>query len=377
MRDLVIELQAQGHQVSVLVPDTNLATPYKLARVDSVEVLYVKAWKTKDVGMARRVFAEVLLPHFLLRGLDRSPLGGTRWDGVVWYSPTIFFGRLVARIKAQASCRSYLILRDHFPDWAVDAGLLRKGIAYRFFKRVERRQYRAADIIGVQTQANRSLVRPDCPAGARIEVLNNWLAVPAANANAPSVSLGPLQGRKIFIYAGNMGAAQGMDGLLVLAARWRMDADVGFLFVGRGSTVQQLRATAAAQHLDNVHFIDEIDADRLPGLLAQCAVGLIALDPNHRTHNIPGKLLTYLHAGLPVLARINHGNDLEQLINDSGVGFAVVGDNSEMLYQRSRALIFDADLRRRMGVTGKDLVNQAFSPSSAALQVVRGLQEKH
>jgi hypothetical protein len=46
----------------------------------------------------------------------------------------------------------------------------------------------------------------------------------------------------------------------------------------------------------------------------------LALDPRHTTHNIPGKFLSYMQAGLPVLASINPGNDLAELIQREDVG---------------------------------------------------------
>ena len=284
----------------------------------------------------------------------------TRWDGLVWYSPTIFLGPMVRALKRECGCRGYLILRDLFPDWAVDAGILRKGLVYRAFKHVERGQYAAADVIGVQTAANIPRVAADSPPGATIETLHNWLAKPAVARPAIDLSTGPLAGRTIFAYTGNMGAAQGMDCLIDLAYRLRGRRDVGFLFVGRGSDVPRLRAMAEAQGLDGVQFIDEVDSDAIPGLLAQCHVGLIALDPRHTTHNIPGKLLTYLHAGLPVLARINPGNDLEALINDEGIGFVVAGDRQEELQRCAEELLGSPSLRGSMGAAARRLVEREF-----------------
>ena len=126
------------------------------------------ALATKDVGRLRRAFAEWWLPRALLRGLRASPLAATKWDGVVWYSPSIFLGPVVRAVKRRCGCRGYLILRDLFPDWAVDAGVLRRGLAYRMLKRVERGQYAAADVIGVQSAANIPRVAADSPPGARI-----------------------------------------------------------------------------------------------------------------------------------------------------------------------------------------------------------------
>jgi glycosyltransferase involved in cell wall biosynthesis len=375
MRDLVREMRAQGHDPTVVVPSPDLPLPWRIDDFDGIEILRVRALQTKDVNKVQRLLAEWLLPFALLRGLRRSPLADVRWDGIVWYSPTIFLGPMVRRLKHRFDCHGYLILRDLFPDWAVDAGVLRRGLLYRFFKWVERRQYAAANVIGVQTPANQPLVQADSPESSRIEVLNNWLAAPVVKTASVKLSSEMLDGRTVFAYTGNMGAAQGMDCLIDLAFRLRDRKDAGFLFVGRGSELSRLRSEAAEHELDNVQFIDEIDADEIPGLLAQCHVGLIALDPRHTTHNIPGKLLTYLHAGLPVLARINLGNDLEALINDEGIGYAIAGDHQDELVLRAEALLSNDDLRLRMGTKGQSLVQRTFSPEHAVHQIAKGLTE--
>jgi len=377
MRDLAKEMAAQGHEPTVVVPAPGQDAPWRLERQDGVEVLRVRTMRTKDVGKPRRALAEWWLPHVMLRGLRSSPLARTRWEGIVWYSPTIFLAPMVEKLKRQCGCRSYLILRDLFPDWAVDAGVMRKGLAYRYFKRVERRQYAAADVIGVQTPANEPIVARDAPPDARIETLHNWLARPELRPTSVDLSKGPLAGRTIFAYTGNMGAAQGMDCLIDLARRMKDRRDAGFLFVGRGSELPRLRAQAESMKLDNVQFVDEVDAEEIPGILAQCHVGLIALDPRHTTHNIPGKLLTYLHAGLPVLARINPGNDLEALIREEGIGFAVIGDRLGELRDRAEHLAVASELKYAMRIRGKALVDRAFSPVNATRSIVASLENAH
>lgn len=377
MRDFVRELRRQGHSPVVLVPGDTLSRGQVVSDVvEETPVLRVGTLRTKDVGRARRAVAEWWLPRALFRGLRRSPFADHRWDGVVWYSPTIFLGPIIERLKRDHGCRGYLILRDLFPDWALDTGVLRDGPIYRYFKRVERFQYSVADVIGVQTPANAPLVQRTAPAGRRIEVLNNWMAEPEIVAPSVDVARGPLAGRTIFAYTGNMGAAQGMDAFLDLAASLRDRSDLGFLFVGRGSDLPRLRARAAEARLDNVQFVDEIDSREIPGLLAQCHAGLIALDPRNTTHNIPGKLITYLHAGLPVLAHINPGNDLEPLIEQEQIGFVVADSDAARLRRHALELAGDAQLRQHMGARGRELARRMFSPEAAARQVVEGLTNR-
>lgn len=378
MRDLARELLAQQHEPAVVVASPDLRTPWKLERIDGVEVLRVKTPQTKDVGLVRRALAECWLPFAMLRGLRRSPLSEVKWQGLIWYSPTIFFGPMVRALKRRCGCRAYLILRDLFPDWAVDAGVMRKGLSYRFFKWVERYQYASADVIGVQTPANVARVESDSTRGrARVEVLNNWLSIPDRTPTTIDLSAGPLAGRTIFVYTGNMGAAQGMDCLIDLATSLRDNDRLGFLFVGRGSDVARLKGLVETRALANVVFIDEVDSGEIPAILDQCQIGLIALDPRHTTHNIPGKLLSYLRAGLPVLARINPGNDLEALINNENIGRVVAGDSPDRLLEYARELAADAALRAQMGRRCLTLADREFSSTAVVAQVVDRLEAGH
>jgi len=322
LRDLSREFIRQGHELTVLLPDPDLAGRWLLETIDGAQVLRLRAPRTKDIGYVRRTIGEWLMPYAMKRNLRHSPMAGQRWQGVVWYSPSIFHAPLVLALKRQSGCKAYLIIRDIFPEWAVDLGLMRTGLAYRFFKWIARQQYDAADIIGVQTAGNLGYFDAWLRAGRGrvLEVLQNWLDAPASAPCPIRIEATALAGRRIFVYAGNMGIAQGMDILIDLAARMQSRRDIGFLFVGRGSDAKRLKARAKALGLDNVLFHDEIDPDEIPDLYAQCHAGIVALDPRHKSHNIPGKFLTYLQNRLPVLANVNAGNDLAALVRGKNVG---------------------------------------------------------
>jgi len=285
LRDLSQEMVRQGHHLTVMIPSFDLKQPWLLKDMNGVQVLRLKAPRTKDIGYVQRTINEFFLPFIMLHNLRKSPLAKVRWDGVVWYSPTIFLGPLANALKKSSACRSYLIVRDIFPEWAVDMGLMGRGLPYRFFKAIERYQYSVADVIGVQTQGNSFYFDAWArQAGRRVEVLQNWLADAPDVGSSISVADGPLAGRTIFVYAGNMGVAQGMDVLIDLAERLRSRRDIGLLFVGRGSDAKRLCGNAKARGLDNVVFHDEIDPAGIPGLYSQCHVGIVALDPRQIIH---------------------------------------------------------------------------------------------
>ncbi len=316
MHDLAVGVSDAGHSPVMILPTVEMDEDWKIEIEDKVVILRIKAPKTRDVSYVRRTLMELYLPFLMLRGLRRSPFASSRWDIVAWYSPTIFFGPFVWYLKRTTGARTYLILRDIFPEWTLDLGIMRKGPIYAFFKAIAYMQYAVADVIGVQTESNLVYIDSWRKRGKRLEVLNNWQTPALDLGSTIQVSSTVLAGRKIAVYIGNMGVAQGMDVLIDLAQSFRHREDVGFLFVGRGSEVSRLKEKVRDNGVSNILFFDEVDSSEMPGLLSQCFIGLLALDPRHKTHNIPGKFLTYLHAGLPVLALVNGGTDLMRLINE-------------------------------------------------------------
>jgi len=374
LRDLSREFAVQGHALTVLLPSPDQQEPWVLKKMDGVQVLRLKAPRTKGISYIRRTLAELLMPFSMLRQFRKSPLASERWAGVVWYAPSIFHGPLASALKKSSDCKGYLIIRDIFPEWAVDMDLMGQGLPYWFFDTVARYQYSVADVIGVQTPGNRGYFdRWQKQPGRKLEVLQNWLGKPAQVRCSIRVSETPLAGRKVFVYAGNMGVAQGMDIMLDLAEKYRGRTDVGFLFVGRGSDAARLKTSAKDRKLNNVLFYDEIHPDEILDLYAQCSVGIVALDPRHKSHNIPGKFLTYMQGGLPVLANVNAGNDLAQMIRDDQVGQVCENNQVENFLQLAHMLLAQIESDDQLPARCRSLFQREFAVEKTVRQIVAAL----
>jgi glycosyltransferase involved in cell wall biosynthesis len=374
LRDLAREFARQGHALTLLLPTPDQQAPWALEQMDGVQVLRLKAPRTKDIGYVRRTLGELAMPFAMLRQFRKSPLATEQWDGVVWYAPSIFHGPLASALKKSSGCKGYLIIRDIFPEWAVDMGLMGRGLPYRFFDAVARYQYSVADVIGVQTPGNRSYFdKWQQQQGRKLEVLQNWLDKPALASCPIRINETALAGRKVFVYAGNMGIAQGMDILLDLAEQLGSRIDVGFLFVGRGSDATRLKGSAKDRKLDNVLFYDEIHPDEIPDLYAQCSAGIVALDPRHKSHNIPGKFLTYMQSGLPVLANINAGNDLAQMIREEQVGQVCESNRVDDLVQFANRLLDQIESDGQMSSRCRSLFEREFAVEKTVRQIVATL----
>jgi len=379
LSDLAQEFIAQSIEVDILVSVSGQDAPIKTWNHNGCEVISIRALKTKDIGYIRRTINEFINPWLIWRTLEKNTtFSNKKYDGVIWYSPTIFWGPLIKRLKRKFQCRSYLILRDIFPDWVLHLGILKKGIPYWFFKMVEQYQYRQADCIGIQSPNNLKYFQKHHPqASTRAQVLWNWSSkLPAIPLEPCSIDISstPLKDRIIFIYSGNLGVAQGgSTALFELANNLYSNADLGIVVVGRGSAIYELKQQATSSKINNILVYDEVGIDEMPALLAQCHVGLVFLDRRHQTHNIPGKFTTYLQSGLPVLAWVNPGNALVDLISNNGVGISYVDEKSAEFAALATQLVDitrnDKNLEKRC----EDFHHEFFLVSRAAKQIFQSL----
>ena len=231
INDLARELYLQGHQVVILVPTAEINGQWQINSFDEFRLVLIKTPKTKDMGYLRRVIAEALSPFFIFPRFKLTPIIDEVFDGIIWYSPTIFLGPLVGMLKQKFKCPAYLILRDIFPDWALDLGLIKKGMPYFFLKYVEGYQYKIANYIGIQAPGNFKYFdkKQYKQLRSKVQLLWNWTSGPNSTETCPvNLSKTNLAGKKILIYAGNMGIAQDLVFIINLVELYKNYDKIGF-----------------------------------------------------------------------------------------------------------------------------------------------------
>jgi glycosyltransferase involved in cell wall biosynthesis len=364
LRDLSMGFARKGHDITMILPDSNISKPWLVEYYHGVKVYRIKSPRSKEINFVSRAIGEFLMPFYLIKNLKKSPINIERFDGIAWYSPSIFFGPLIKYLKKRNNCKSYLIIRDIFPQWTLDIGIMKKGLVYYFFNRVADYQYAIADIIGVQTPGNLKFFENEKKFNKKnIEVLQNWLDLTET----------PLAGRKIFVYAGNMGIAQSTVMLIELAKAFKENETIGFMFIGRGTELNLLKNIAKKYSLTNTLFYDEIDPDEIPNLYSQCVAGIVSLDEKHKSHNIPGKFLTYMRSGLPVLAVINPGNDLEKIIKKEAVGQICTSHSKENIFESCITLLDQIEKDPKISDRCNKLFQREFNVERAVDQIVNAL----
>jgi glycosyltransferase involved in cell wall biosynthesis len=374
LHELAVEFQSQGHEVVVLTPGcASQAQPLLEEKMDDVALWRFRCRPTRGVSHYQRAINETLLSFYAYRALKKKALD-TSFDIVVNYSPTIFWGPLAAWLKKQGAY-VYLVLRDFFPLWAIDEGLIKRGsLVAKYFHFFEHLNYRSADLIAVQSPANVKIFN-DISADRYypVDVLYNWSASPPiADPHFGSAYLKDLgiSDKFIFFYGGNIGHAQDIQYILTLAERFIDQPKAHFLIVGQGDQYNNISAQIKLMNLSNVTLSSSITQQQYRSVLTQVDVGIFTLAASHTAHNFPGKILGYLAAGLPILGAVNNGNDLIEVVNQSGSGKVSVTGNIDQFYDDAMILFSDAFSREQMSVAAHQLLDDVFSVENATSKIL-------
>jgi O26-antigen biosynthesis N-acetyl-L-fucosamine transferase len=371
MHELALEFSAKGHEITVLTPNSSQERLLDIQNLDGIEIIYFKSGEIKNIGKIKRAITESLL-SFKAFQASEAFFSNKKFDGIVYYSPTIFWGILVQKLKKLWNCKSYLILRDIFPQWTVDNGLMKKkSPVYLYFKFFERLNYRNADTIGVMSPSNLKLFQNRQKNISKFEVLYNWSTVP--EISEPSDRFRKelnLEGKIVLFYGGNIGHAQKMIYLVELAKQFKNNQQVHFLFVGKGDEVELILEEKEKNNLSNITFLPSVDQRTYFEMLNEFDIGLFCLHPDHKTHNFPGKLLGYMAYSKPILGCVNSGNDLKEIINPASAGIVVDSGDQVTLFNAATKLIESESTRKTMGLNGRKLLSTQFSIEKAYSQII-------
>lgn len=338
MQDLAKEFSKIYNVTIISFCDKENQTSYK--NFFQSKLLIIK--KDNKNNYYLRFFSEILYSIKIYFYIHKYNINLKKFSYVIWYSPSIFLFPIVYFLKKNFNIKNYLILRDIFPDWLLDLKIIKKSFIFKFLKLFSELHLKTADIIGVQSKSNLKYVSKYL---YKSEILYNWLDIETEKPSSPlnrslKNILEKLKSKKIIIYTGNLGIAQSPEISIDLINKFRDDPNYHFLFIGNGPNKFKLKNLVKFQKILNVSFLDEINNRYLEYFLNRSYMGLVTLDSRHKTHNIPGKFITYLKAALPVVAIINKNNDLNQIILDNKIGL-VNSKDTVSLYKEIKSLEFN------------------------------------
>lgn len=375
--ELALQLKSNGHHPIVITPGTPFQdSKLVVDNLDGIEVWRFKSGFTRRVGLVQRAINEWLLP-FRAWNAIKGKVKNNKFDLCINYAPTIFFGPLARRFRCQGTY-VYLVLRDMFPQWIIDQGLIKeKSIIASFFRHYEKLNYAAADCIGVQSKANLELFVDKFPVYENVRILRNWASTSALleeNVDKTFKAKLGIKDKVLFFYGGNIGHAQDMENIMRLAKNCKDVSGAHFLILGQGDEFNLIHDLKLQWNLDNVTILPSVKQKEFSQILSSIDIGLFSLSYHHTSHNFPGKLLGYMNESKPILGSVNPGNDLLEVIKNSDAGYVFINGEDRLLAEAAKQLVRDKELRCHIGKNARDLLLEKFSVESAASEILSAMK---
>ncbi len=370
MHELAIELNKQGHEITVLTPCNTISKSIDIIKLDNINVYRFKVGAIKNVAKVKRAINETLLSYNAWKSC-KNLLINDKHDLIIYYSPTIFFGPLIAKLKKLWNVPSYLILRDIFPQWTIDNGILKENsIITKYFEFFESINYKHADKIGLMSQKNLEWFNKKYNLNNKTELLYNWASnTPLTTKINKYKKLYNLENKIVYFYGGNMGHAQDMMNIVRLAQNMKNHPDAHFVLVGAGDEVELIENKIIEDDIKNITLLPSVNQEEFKEMLSEFDIGLFTLNYNHQTHNFPGKLLGYMCESKPILGSVNPNNDLKDVIESANAGYISITGQDELLYENALKLL-DDKTRINMGENANNLLDRLFTVKSIAKQIL-------
>lgn len=379
--DLMRRFLANGHHVDVVCSSINAATEIKKSGNGS-SILTVSTGNVEKTNLIKKGINTILLEKRFLIAVKKY-LDKKKYDLVLYPTPPITLAGVVKYIKRRDDAQTYLMLKDIFPQNAVDLGMMSnrgvKAPIYRYFRRKEKQLYALSDRIGCMSQANVDYViqhnpeiDPDiveiCPNS--IEVVD--MRIGQMERDAIRAKYGIPLDKKVFVYGGNLGKPQGIPFVIDCLRAECQNPNAFFLIVGSGTEFGKLEAYFEKERPANMKLLKSLPKEEYDRVVAACDVGMIFLDHRFTIPNFPSRMLSYMQAGLPILACTDPNTDIGQVIVNGGFGWWCESDDVSA-FAMSVHVAESADCIA-MGSRGLSYLSTYYTVSQSYRTIFAGLQ---
>ena len=378
--DLLREFVKNGHQVYAVSPTEKRENkPTHMVKEDHATILRLQIGNTQKTNIIEKGISTLLIESQFKAGIKKY-FSNVKFDLVLYSTPPITLVSAIEYVKKRDGAKTYLLLKDIFPQNAVDIGMMSTSSPlYRHFRKQEKRLYAISDRIGCMSQANVDYVikhnpevNPDivevCP--NCIEVVDK--SVDAETRKAIREKYGIPQDKNVFVYGGNLGKPQGVP-FIIECLRKCEGVDAFFLIVGDGTEYGLLEDYVESEKPRNVKLMKRLPKEDYDTMVGACDVGLIFLDRRFTIPNFPSRLLSYMQAKLPVLACTDTNTDIGKAVEQGDFGWGCESDDAEKFTSVVRKCI-EANLVEK-GRKAYQCLNDLYSVADA-YKTIEGVEKR-
>ena len=367
--DLVRELANKGVNMYVVSPrQKRERLPTELSKKGNVNILKVKTGNiTSTKSFVEKGISTLKIEDQYLNAI-KGNFKGIQFDMIMYSTPPITFNKIIRYYKKHHNSKTYLILKDIFPQNAVDIGLMKKdGILYKVFRNKEINLYKNSDSIGCMSKGNFDYIldHNNYIDKDKLEIFPNAIEPISRKVNIEKDKkvldkYNISQDATLFIYGGNLGKPQGIDFLLKVVNEFHKVDNGHLLIVGSGTEFNKINKHIGNIKPKRVSIFERLPKKEYDKLIGCADVGLIFLDHRFTIPNFPSRLTSYMENSLPILAATDSNTDIKDVLLESGSGFWCESTDANEFIKYAQKLSIDKDIRQDMGLSGRKYLEQHY-----------------
>lgn len=373
---LVEEFVNKGYEVTVVAPGKE-KTGINLE--NGIPVLRVRTLPIKNVPNYLKGISNVFLPYQFERALNKF-YKKKSFDFIVSPTPPITLVGLAAKLKRRHNAKFYLILRDIFPQNAVDLGFIKeKGLPHLYFSQLERKLYKEADFIGCMSKGNIDFVMKHNPEVSPMklhELKNFQKAHKCLDLNPEFIKKKyRIENKFVVVFGGNMGKPQQLENVLALAESVVQFSDILFLLLGEGVQMNRIETLAKEKELNNIRILRTLHKLEYQDLLSVCDIGLISLHKDFTIPNIPSKALDYFNLGIPILASLDKATDFGEILDKNNCGLWCYAGEIQEFKKMLLRFYNEPKLKQTMGRNANIYFEKYLTPEIACNTILSKISQ--
>lgn len=387
--DLLREFKKNGHDVYVVSPTQKregLETTF--VEEDGAKLLKVKIGNITKCGIIEKGISTVLIKGHYKKAIKKY-FSNIKFDLILYTTPPITLVNVVEWAKKINNAKTYLLLKDIFPQNAVDLGILKKtgikGLLYKYFRNVERKLYNISDRIGCMSEKNKEYLLNNNKYIDldKVEIFPNSISTEQnhirneksnkelrSKYNIPSDA-------KVFLYGGNLGKPQGIDFIIKCLDKVRKINNCYFVICGNGTDYKKIDNYMKSIQEKNIILINSLPKEEYMDLLNIADVGLIFLDYRFTIPNFPSRTLSYMEKGIPILSCTDKNTDVGNIIEENGFGWKCYSNDCDGFVNLINKIVsLDSTLLKEYGKKGNEYLNKNYSTSINYLKIENFVNKK-
>lgn len=374
--DLMKCFADNGHKLYIVTPlEKKDEADEEVIEAGNLKILRCKTGNLFGVGMVEKGISQTLLPFKYMKAIE-SHFKGIKFDLILYSTPPISLAGIVEKIKKKTGAKTYLLLKDIFPQNAVDIGLISPFTAEVLFRHKEKKLYKISDYIGCMSPANveyllkhselDSLKVEVCPNSIKVtdnltgEVPKDNEALELSDRSKILSKYNIPPDKIIFLYGGNLGLPQDIPFITECIKKSAKVKEAHFVICGGGTEYGKLENFVSETTPANLTLIKVLPKSEYDSLVGGSDVGMIFLDHRFTIPNFPSRLLSYLKEKKPVLICTDKNTDIGRIAEENGFGLSSVSDNTEDFVNNVNKLT-DGELRAKLGGNGYKFLTENYT----------------